>query len=90
MFPHRHKGVPIKVAIMENGLIQREVAGKLGMPFSTFNMKVLGSRKFTEQEKEKLSAILDRPVCILFPDDPITGDTKGEQNTQDQLTAASA
>jgi len=81
---HRVKGLPLKVAILENGMIQREVAAKIGLVLSTFNMKLLGERPFSDEEKQQLCQILDRPMATLFPDE----DIKDEQNTQTDLAAS--
>ncbi|HOI95596.1 MAG TPA: helix-turn-helix transcriptional regulator [Syntrophobacter fumaroxidans] len=66
--PHRLQDVRIKVALIEKGLVQREAAAKLGMVVSSFNMKLRGERPFTDKEKQKLAAVLGKPVEYLFSD----------------------
>ena len=78
---HRLKGIPIKVALVRRGLSQREAASLLHIRYSTFNMKLLGERHFTDEEKEKLASFLDEKPENLFPDNT---DTQCEQNTQEQ------
>jgi|GEM_PF-1668463 len=66
---HRRQGVRIKIALIEQGLVQREAAAALDMVLSTFNMKLRGERDFTDDEKKRLSAILGKPEEWLFSDD---------------------
>ena len=63
------KGVPIKCGLLQKQLLQREAAEQLGMPLSTFNMKLRGERQFTPSEKEQLSILLGTPIHVLFPED---------------------
>jgi len=86
MKPHRKKGVPIKKALLDRGMVQREAAAELGMTLSSFNMRVRGERSFTEDEKVRLADILRKPVTKLFPNEHTT---QREQNTQDQIIDAS-
>ena len=83
---HPHRGTLIKMALLERGMLQREAARMLGMPLSTFNMKLLGKRAFTEVEKASLAAILEKPVGILFPG---FESTKSVLNTQDEILVSS-
>jgi len=81
---HRSRGLPLKVAMLENGLIQREVAAKIGLVLSTFNMKLRGERQFSDEEKEQLCRILNRPMSTLWPEE----DIKNEQITQTDSAAS--
>jgi len=63
------KGVPLKIALLQNHLLQREAAEKLGLLLSTFNMKLRSERRFTPSEKEQLSILLGTPIHVLFPED---------------------
>ncbi len=66
---HRPQSIRIKMALIEKGLVQREAAAKLGMVVSSFNMKLRGERPFTDEEKQELAKILEKPVGHLFPDE---------------------
>lgn len=79
---HRLKGIPLKVALLQKGITQREASRLLHMRYSTFNMKLLGERHFTDQEKEALAAAVDKTIDELFPSHT---NTECEQNTQAQL-----
>jgi hypothetical protein len=79
---HRLRGVPIKVALVERGLAQNEAAKLLHMRYSTFNMKLLGERNFTDAEKQQLSDLLGKPIEALFPS-PINSDCV--DNTQEEV-----
>jgi transcriptional regulator with XRE-family HTH domain len=72
------KGVPLKIALLERGLIQQEAANHLGMPLSTFNMKLRGERRFTPAEKAALCRLLGKSETDLFP----STNSASEQNTQ--------
>lgn len=65
---YRNVNRTLKAALAEAGLYQHEAATRLGIPRTTFNMKALGRRKFTEDERKQLAEILDKPVEVLFPD----------------------
>lgn len=60
-------GIPIKVALVKAGMFQGEAARILGIPASTFNMKLLGRRKWTQEERTKLAEILVETEDALFP-----------------------
>jgi transcriptional regulator with XRE-family HTH domain len=80
---HRLKGIPIKVALVQRGLSQAELADKLGMPASTLNMKILGERKFSEIEMSNIAQELRKPASILFREYSGNENTNCEQNTQE-------
>lgn len=75
------RGIPIKVALLEAGLFQREAAEMLGMQLSCFNMKLLGKRSFTPEERARLAEITGKPVEALFPTNHLT---ESAESTQDQ------
>lgn len=75
----KRRGIPIKVAMIELGLFQRDVARSLDMPLTTFNMKLQGRRPFLEEERDRLAKVLRKPKEQLFP---ICDNTEAEQNTQ--------
>ena len=79
---HRRQGLAIKLAMLECGLVQREVAARLGMVLSSFNMKLRDERPFTDAEKQNLAEILKKPVDTLFPveNNPNTLSKKAEQS----------
>jgi transcriptional regulator with XRE-family HTH domain len=77
---HRNKGLPLKIALLEHGLTQKEAGEHLGMGLSTFNMKLIGNRHFTASEREKLAKLLDKPEGKLFP---TKLDNGSEENTQE-------
>ncbi len=76
---HRLQGIPIKMALIERGFSQKDMASLLGMVYSTFNMKLRGERHFTEPEREKLSTLLGKAQAELFP---TRLDSGKDQNTQ--------
>ena len=49
----------VKARIMELGLNQEDVAKKLGIDSSTFNLKINNNRRFYVDEVAKLCEILD-------------------------------
>ena len=84
---HRLQGIPIKMALIERGFSQKDMARVLRMVYSTFNMKLRGERHFTEPEREKLATVLGKTETELFPGNIDNG--KG-QNTQEQITRKAA
>ena len=76
---HRLQGIPIKMALIERGFSQKDMARLLGIVYSTFNMKLRGERHFTESERKRLATVLGKPETELFPKKTDNG--KG-QNTQ--------
>ncbi len=67
MYHNVRKGVRIKCALIEAGLYQKDLGAALGMGYTTLNMKIIGERPWTEEEKEKVARILGKPVAELFP-----------------------
>lgn len=78
MKQHRTRGVPIKLALLERALTQRDVARILNMGIRTLNMKILGNRPWRPHERAHLAQLLGKPESVLFPDQ----DTEGKPNTQ--------
>jgi hypothetical protein len=72
--------VPIKVALVQAKMFQRDAAKQLGISMTTFNMKLLGRRKWTEDEQQRLSKILGKDLQDLFPEHH----TSSEENTQNK------
>ncbi len=72
-------GTPVKIALLEAGMFQNDAAKALGMPLPTFNMKLLGRRKFSDDERQKLSDLLGKSVEDLFPN---FNHTECGENTQ--------
>ena len=63
----------LKAKIVENGLLQEQVAMQLGMTSATFNYKVNNKTEFKASEIKKLAEILhltaDEVMAIFFADD---------------------
>lgn len=57
----------LKAALVESGLFQYEAAKKLSIPLTTFNMKLLGRRKWSEDEMDRIAKVVHKPVEYLFP-----------------------
>lgn len=64
---HVTTGLPLKLALLRAGLFQHQAAHSMGMNPSTFNMKLLGRRPWSYEEKLQLSRILNAPLEELFP-----------------------
>jgi len=63
-----------KIVKEDMGLKVSWVAKKLGMPQSTFSMKLIGYRKFTENEIKELNKLLN------IKDDEKNSETKRKNN----------
>jgi plasmid maintenance system antidote protein VapI len=59
-------GVPIKIALIRNGLFQEDAARHLGIPASTFSMKLLGRRNWTQEERARMAELLGYSEEVLF------------------------
>jgi len=68
MYHNVRKGVRIKCALIEAGLYQKDLGAALGMGYTTLNMKIIGERPWSEEEKERVAKILGKPATELFPD----------------------
>jgi len=81
-------GIPIKVALIKCQMFQGDVARQLGIPMSTFNMKLLGRRKWTEDERARMSEILGESEGVLFEEyesqSPGNGETASAQDSPQQ------
>lgn len=84
---HRLQGIPIKMALIERGFSQKDMASIMGMVYSTFNMKLRGERHFSESQRKKLATVLGKPEAELFPTKLNTGKS---QNTQEESTLKAA
>jgi hypothetical protein len=58
----------LKRAILESGLKQTFIAGKVGLDPVLFSKKVNGYRPMTQAEKEQLAEILGKRIGELFPE----------------------
>jgi transcriptional regulator with XRE-family HTH domain len=60
--------IPLKMALIETGKRQGEVARALGVSESKMSLWVRGYRLPTEAEMRAIAKVLRRPVQQLFPD----------------------
>lgn len=55
----------IKVLMIENGFNQLKLSQELGITRTTFNLKLNGKRKFTQDELVKMAHILNVEITKL-------------------------
>jgi transcriptional regulator with XRE-family HTH domain len=60
--------IPLKIAIMESGKSQSDIAQTIGMYEPKLSRIVRGYAHPTEAEMRALAKVLRRPVQQLFPD----------------------
>lgn len=60
--------VALKVAIIEAGWVQIELANKLGIHESTFSKIVNGHLEPSDEQKQAIARVLGRTVDQLFPE----------------------
>ncbi len=56
----------LKVAILENGKTQRQVAAEAEIPETRLSSIVRGWATPTEEERSRLAKVLARPAALLF------------------------
>ena len=63
----------LKVAIVERGMCQREVAEKANVHRSYINMAANNRLILTDDEKTRIANVLQMPVGEIFPQQQCTG-----------------
>jgi transcriptional regulator with XRE-family HTH domain len=58
----------LKIACLEAGIEEREIAARLGKHKTQFSKAMHGVRRFTAEDRQKIAKILRRPERELFPD----------------------
>ena len=80
---HKDKGIALKVAMIQRGKTQDDMAKILGIAKSTYNMKLLGTRKFSVEEKELLCSALGMSARKLFTKYKIQEDENAVKKSED-------
>lgn len=83
-------GIPIKIALIKANMFQVDAAKALGIPMTSFNMKLLGRRVWLPDERTRLAELLGEDESALFAEydqqDPSQGDNNEcEENTQERV-----
>lgn len=63
--------VALKVAIVESGKTQNEIAARAAMSKDRLSCLVRNRGIPTERERRTLSKVLRRPIAVLFPDEAV-------------------
>ena len=62
----RNKNLNLKLAILEEGLTQRDLAREIGINESLVSMAIHGKFIFDDEQKSKIAQLLNRPERELF------------------------
>lgn len=58
----------LKLAILESGKTQMDIAAEVGVHFTKLSMIVRGHRQPSATEQRRIARVLRRPVHDLFPE----------------------